>query len=190
MSARLVTLPEEIAHVQAGAECLYEEQEVEHALDCLAALITERLAQEYPVVLCVMLGGIVTTGKLVPRLSFALQLDYLHVSRYRGKTRGGGLEWHKRASIALEGRTVLIVDDILDEGHTLAAIVEDCLRHGARRVYTAVLVEKHRAQAPVIQANFVGLTVEDRYVFGYGMDYKNHLRNLAGIYAVAGANDK
>jgi hypoxanthine phosphoribosyltransferase len=86
----------------------------------------------------------------------------------------------------LRDRTVLVVDDILDEGLTLAAIVDFCRQQGARAVYSAVLVEKvHDRKSAAVEADFIGIKVEDRYVFGYGMDYHGYLRNVRGIYAVS-----
>ncbi|HGN3348776.1 TPA: phosphoribosyltransferase family protein [Pseudomonas aeruginosa] len=85
-------------------------------------------------------------------------------------------------------RDVLIIDDILDEGHTLSAIIDFCKHAGARAVHTAVLVDKEheRKARPDLKASFTGLYCADRYVFGYGMDYKGYWRNAAGIFAVKG----
>ena len=81
--------------------------------------------------------------------------------------------------------SVLIVDDILDEGLTLDAIVGYCRQQGAKEVHSAVLVEKnHARRANHISATFTGLQVDDRYVFGCGMDYKGYMRNLPEIYAI------
>lgn len=180
-------LPEAVVDVQAvlaQAEMLYTEAEVEAALDRMAAGITARLADKNPLLLCTMIGGVVTTGKLLTRLHFPLTTDYIHATRYRGKTRGAGLQWIARPTEAVAGREVLLIDDIFDEGLTLKALIEDCLQAGAADVYTAVLVEKKCAKRCDIKVDFSGLYVEDRYVFGYGMDYKGYLRNASGIYAV------
>ncbi|MHB8472529.1 MAG: hypoxanthine-guanine phosphoribosyltransferase [Gammaproteobacteria bacterium] len=167
-----------------AAELLHSEQAVEHALDQMAAQITTQLAAANPVLLCVLTGGIIPAGKLATRLDFPLQLDYLHATRYRGATRGGELHWIAHPSIDLRDRVVLVIDDILDEGTTLAAIVEHCRAEGASEVLSAVLVDKiHDRKDPAIKADFTGLEVPDRYVFGYGMDYKGYLRNARGIYA-------
>lgn len=176
---------EESEAALADAERLFSRAEVEAALERMAARINARLRGQDPLLLCVMVGGVVPTGLLLPRLSFPLQLDYLHVTRYRGETAGGALRWIKHPDIPLPGRVVLIIDDVLDEGITLAAIVAACRAHGAKQVLTTVLVQKRvdRAHAS-IQADFVGLQAENRYLFGYGMDFKNYLRNADGIYAV------
>ncbi len=177
---------EEVRRVLESAELLYDRAEVEAALDRMATAIEQRLAGREPVVLCVMNGGLVPTGRILPRLGMPLRLDYIHATRYRGGTAGGTLEWLREPRLELAGQTVLVVDDILDQGLTLKAIVEACRGRGAREVFTAVLVEKVLAQRPgLAQADFTALTVPDRYVFGYGMDYHEYLRNAPGIYAVA-----
>ncbi|NIP74397.1 MAG: hypoxanthine-guanine phosphoribosyltransferase [Gammaproteobacteria bacterium] len=169
------------------SDCLYTGEQVEAALDGMARAITAGLRDTNPVLLCVMNGGLVPTGKLVTRLEFPLQIDYVHATRYRGNTTGRELNWVARPHVDLADRVVLVVDDILDEGLTLAAIVAYCREHGAREVYSAVLVEKlHERKGGIVHADFVGLQCEDRYVFGYGMDYKGFLRNARGIYAVKG----
>ena len=184
----MTVTPDQAQLVLAEADCLFTESQVEHALDSMAARIAERLSNANPIVMCVMNGGLVPTGKLVTRMSFPVQMDYLHATRYRNTTSGGDLTWLARPHMDIRGRTVLVVDDILDEGVTLAAIMDYCREQGAAAVYSAVLVEKqHERKHGLKEADFVGLAVEDRYVFGYGMDYKGFLRNAAGIYAVRGS---
>ncbi len=170
--------------VYAAADLLYSREQVENALDHMARDIAAALADASPLVLCVMTGGLVPTQKLIERFDFLLELDYVHATRYGGRTRGGGLRWIARPITPLVGRVVLVVDDILDEGFTLAAILDDCRARGAREVYSAVLVEKERQRSLAIRTDFTGLHVENRYVFGYGMDYRGYLRNTKGIYAV------
>jgi len=179
------SLMEEVGAVLAAAERLFSPAEVEAALGRMAAEIGTELADRDPVVLCAMVGGVIPTGLLLPRLGFPVEVDYLHVTRYRGQTSGGTLSWFRRPDERISGRTVLIVDDVLDEGYTLRAMVEACREAGASAVYSAVLVVKavpRCAGAP--PADFAGLLADDRYLFGYGMDYKNYLRNAAGIYAL------
>ncbi len=178
----------EAQRVLQEARCLFTAQEVEEALDRMAAAISSELADTNPVILSVMTGAVVVTGKLLPRLSFPLQVDYLHVSRYRERLTGTDLQWKAYPTLPLRGRTVLIVDDILDEGDTLAGIINYCLQEQAASVRCAVLVDKqHNRRTPLLpQADFTGLVAPDSYLFGYGMDYKGYLRNAPGIYAVAG----
>ena len=168
------------------ADLICSQADVEQGLDRMAADITQALQDEFPICLSVMLGGLIFSGQLVTRLHFPLELDYIHATRYRDTTQGHDLDWKKRPKLCLEGRSVLVMDDILDEGITLQSILDYCYQAGASKVYTAVLVDKDRERTGLSKADFVGVTVPDRYVFGYGMDYKSHLRHVAGIYAVKG----
>lgn len=170
--------------ILSRAECIYTRQQVQVALDELAQAIGARLADADPVVLCVMLGGVVTMGELLPRLKFPLVIDYVHATRYRGETRGGELQWLVRPRVDLKDRNVLLVDDIFDEGITLKSIMQACREWGAKAVYAAVLAEKEDTSQVDFRADFVGLRVPNRYVFGYGMDYKEYWRNADGIYAL------
>lgn len=179
---------EQLNTVMDDADLLKSKDEVEAALDALAADITARLADKMPVVYSIMNGGLVVAGQLLTRLNFPLEQGYMHATRYRGETSAqADLQWQAPPSVPMDGRTVLIIDDIFDEGYTLEAVVEACKAQGASEVLTAVLVDKqHDRKAPGMTVDFVGLEVEDRYVFGYGMDYRGYWRNAPGIYAVKG----
>jgi len=178
---------EEIQNVLAKADQLYTSDEVSVALDNMVVDIQQRLSDQHPVCLSVMIGGLILSGQLLPLLNFPLEIDYIHATRYRGTTSGSDLHWMKYPNISLQNRTVLVIDDILDEGLTLQAIVKFCEEAGASQVLTAVLIEKELDNRPGLQqADFTGLTVPNRYVFGYGMDYQGQLRYVQGIYAVHG----
>lgn len=179
---------EQLNTVMDEADLLKSKEEVEAALDSLAADITARLADKMPVVYSIMNGGLVVAGQLLTRLKFPLEQGYMHATRYRGETSAqADLQWQAPPSVPMDGRTVLIIDDIFDEGYTLEAVVEACKAQGAAEVLTAVLVDKqHDRKAPGMKVDFVGLEVEDRYVFGFGMDYRGYWRNAPGIYAVKG----
>ena len=161
--------------------------EVQAALRRVAAEIDARLAAAYPLVLPVMGGAVVFAGQLLPLLRFPLDFDYIHVSRYGAATRGAHIEWRVTPPESVRGRTVLVVDDILDGGETMAAIRERLLALGASAFHCAVLVEKLLAKPKPIAADFVGLRIPDRFVFGYGMDAKGFWRNLPEIRAMHGA---
>jgi hypoxanthine phosphoribosyltransferase len=180
--------PDRYNGVAARSERLVSGAEMEAALDRMAASISQVLADKDPLVLCVMTGGIIPVGRLLPRLGFQLRLDYVHATRYRGATRGAELEWLHYPAEAVRGQHVLVVDDILDEGFTLEAIVEACRKDGAASVHSAVLVEKNRPRTCACKADFVGVKVPDRYLYGYGLDYMAYFRNAPGIYAVADAD--
>jgi hypoxanthine phosphoribosyltransferase len=175
--------------VYEQADMIYSEAQVEAALDRIAAEITVQLADSDPIVLCIMNGGLIVTGKLLPRLDFPLRVDYLHATRYHGATSAGELSWIKRNHQELKGEDILIIDDILDEGITLEAIADFCNEMGAARVFSAVIVEKIHQRSNGFKADFIGMQVEDRYVFGYGMDYHGYLRNAPGIFAVSEAHE-
>ena len=160
---------------------------ISHNQFFMAIKIHQQLHDKNPVILCVMIGGLVPLGNLLPRLDFPLEVDYVHATRYRGGIRGGELHWKVRPSLDLTGRTVLVVDDILDGGVTLAAILAEMKTLGAAEVFCAVLVDKYhkRVENGLKNADFVGLEVDDHYIFGYGMDYNEYLRNAPGIFVVA-----
>lgn len=179
----------EVRQVMAEADCLATAEQVEAALAAMAKAINARLGNSNPLVCCVMNGGLVVAGRLLCRLDFPVQMSYLHVTRYGEKLSGGQqLEWRVRPDEDLKGRTVLVLDDILDEGYTLKAIIDHMKTEGAAEVLSAVLVHKlhDRKAEPHMRADFSGLDIEDRYLFGCGMDYKGYWRNAPGIYALKG----
>ena len=179
---------QQLNQVMAEADLLRSKEEVDDALEELAVKITERLKESQPVVFSIMNGGLIFAGKLLPRLNFPLEVGYMHATRYRGETKGQKeLQWQALPSAPMAGRTVLILDDIFDEGNTLAEVVEACKAQGAKEVITAVLINKlHDRKNTDLEVDFCGLDVEDRFVFGYGMDYRGYWRNARGIYAVKG----
>ena len=184
--ADVAAVPADIKSVQQRARCVYTETEVEQAIVRMATAISAKLKDANPLVLCVLSGASVVTEKLLALLDFPLDLDYLCATRYRDTTRGGELQWTQYPSQSLAGRSVLIIDDILDEGATLNSIVEYCRAEQSQRVYTAVLVNKvHNHKHSAIKADFIGLDAEDFYLFGFGMDYKGFLRDAPGIFAIA-----
>ena len=177
---------EEAAQVLARAERVLTTGQLIDAYDDLAERIQQTLDGTSPVVLAAMVGGLIPAAQLLARMDMQLEVDYLHATRYRGGTSGHDVQWLREPGPKLVGRHVVIVDDILDEGYTLAAMLEAVRRAGVASVRSAVLVEKrHSRRAPGLEADFVGLEVPDRYVFGCGMDYKGWHRQLPAIYAAA-----
>lgn len=176
-----------IKEVLEKAECLYDMSQLEKALDTMAGDITQKLQNENPLILCVMIGALVPTGHLVTRLHFPLEIDYIHATRYRGTLRGGDLHWLVEPRQSLKDRTVLIIDDVFDGGLTLAAIIDYCTQMGAKAVYSAVMVNKIRQREKGVnfEPDFIGVSTEDRYLVGFGLDYEEYMRNAPGIYAVA-----
>ena len=167
------------------AELIYDTATIDSAINRLAQRLTERLDDPAPLVLCVMQGGLMFTVKIMSLLPLAAEFDYIHATRYGDSTTGDTLQWLAYPKNKLADRTVLILDDILDEGHTLAAIEAYCREQGAKEVITAVLLQKkHERLKTGMYCDYVALEVDDRYVFGYGMDYKGKLRHLNSIYAM------
>ena len=158
--------------------------EVQRAIRRLAGEIESRLAESYPLVLVVMGGAVVFAGQLLPLLRFPLDFDYIHATRYGAATRGAQIDWRVTPPQGVRGRTVLVLDDILDHGDTMSAIKKRLLELGAKDFYCAVLVEKRLSMKKPIKADFVGLTIPDRFVFGCGMDAKGYWRNLPDIRAM------
>lgn len=178
----------ESQRVLEEAERLYDADQVQTAYDRMAEAISLRLSDANPVVVCVMMGGLVTTAELIRRFDFPFELDYLHATRYRGDTHGGELVWKVSPGLPLEGREILVIDDVLDQGHTIGAILNALRAQNAANVRTAVLVRKDTPARKVeFTIDFCGLEAPDRYLFGSGMDYKGYFRQLPSIYAVASA---
>ena len=168
----------------ARADLIHSAATVVAAISRVAREITVRLRDRKPLLLCVMKGGLPFAGQLMTQLSFPLDVDYVDVSRYGEATVGGTLCWRVEPPTSVAGRTVLVVDDILDEGLTLALIRDRLLQMGAEACLTAVLADKLHGRTKPLNADFVALTVPDRFVFGYGMDAYGAWRNLPAIYAM------
>jgi len=172
------------------AQCLFEHAELDTAIDRMAAVISTDYAgdRQPPLFVTILHGGLPFAGQL----SFALgkrgldvEFDYLHATRYRGNTIGARLAWLHRPLTPMRGRRVLLVDDILDEGHTLKSIRDWCEDQNPIDVKIAVLaIKQHDRCVEGIEADYVGVEVPDRYVFGYGMDFHEQGRNLPGIFAL------
>lgn len=174
-----------LADALAQAELLFERSTLESAIADMGRRIDAALDGERAVFLTVMNGALIFAGQLALAIRTDLEFDYVHATRYRGATSGSELHWLREPAVPLTGRTVLLVDDILDEGHTLKEVRDDCYRRGAKRVLIASLCTKrHDRLVDGIASDFNGVELPDRYVFGYGMDYHEQGRNLPGIYAL------
>lgn len=165
------------------AELIHSEHDCETALRRMAEAISRDLSERYPLVLPIMGGAVVFSGKLLPLLAFPLDFDYIHITRYGDKLQGGQFRWLREPQ-NVAGRDVLVLDDILDEGHTLNAVKQHILAAGAASCRTAVFADKQIGKSKPVAADYVGLTVPDRYVFGYGMDAQHMWRNLGAVYAL------
>jgi len=181
---QLSEFQQEIIRVRHEAELVHDAQAMQDVFDSLAQQISASLADRNPVLLPVMMGGLYLCGQLMQRLDFPLEVDYLHASRYRDSLEGDQLVWPVRPSNKIAGRAVLIIDDILDQGVTLAGIIESVESAGAAELESVVMTRKLCQRQQDVEVEFIGVDVPDRYVFGCGMDYKGYWRNLPGIYAV------
>jgi len=184
MAKPISDVPADVLAARDAADCLFDAAAVERAVDRLAIRLALKLADAHPIVVCVLNGGLPLTAELLLRFQFPLEVTYVHATRYRDALRGAQIEWRAKPDLAVEGRNVLVVDDVLDEGHTLAAVVERLVASGARSVATAVLVDKIIDRPRPITVDDAALTCHDRFLFGHGMDYRGHWRNLAGVYAL------
>lgn len=176
--------PQEARDILARSEVIHSAEAVTAAIEKVAQEITQRLEHSNPLVLCVMTGGVIFAGQLLPKLPFPLDFDYLHATRYAQETTGGALSWRAAPWAEVTGRTVLVVDDVLDEGLTMLAIKNRMLQMGAKECLLAVLVDKERSGDKPVAADFAALTAPDRYLFGGGMDVHGAWRNLQGIHAL------
>ena len=166
------------------AELIHSQDAVNLAIISIANQLNLEYANEPPLVLCVMGGAVYFTGQLLPKLTFALELDYVQATRYQENTSGSDIKWMVMPKENVNNRSVLLLDDILDEGVTLKAVADKCYTKGAKNVKVAVLLDKNLNKNKPIRANFIGLSVPNRYVFGCGMDVYGWWRNLPAIYAL------
>lgn len=170
------------------AEPIFDEAAVQAAVDKVAQQLNRRFddadGAPFPLVLGVMGGAVVFSGQLLTRLAFPLEFDYIHVTRYGSKDRGGSIEWKVEPRADVRGRTVIVLDDILDEGETLAHVKERLLEMGAAEVLLAVFADKDIGKIKPVAPDYVGLVLPNKFVVGYGMDAYGYWRNLPGIWAI------
>lgn len=178
--------PEDAWTVLNEADLIADEGRVRAAIVRLADELTSRFKDSHPLLLVVMNGGVFFAGQLLPMLRFPLELDYIHATRYGDATSGGELVWKARPAHSLRNRCVLVIDDVLDEGKTLAAIREHVIDEGAAACHLVVLTEKDTGKQKPVRAEYVGLTLPNRFVFGCGLDISGAWRNLPEIYAKRG----
>jgi hypoxanthine phosphoribosyltransferase len=163
---------------------IYSEIEIKTVIKNIADQVNQTIQTDDLYVLCVMNGALIFAGQLLPRLEKNIQYSYIHATRYAASLTGGPIHWLVKPPIDIEGKTVLILDDILDEGITLREIAATCLAMKAKAIYTAVLFDKEITKEKSYFPNFIGLKVPNRFVFGYGLDCKGLGRNLPHLYAL------
>lgn len=173
----------------AHAEEIVSKEDVAAAVTQVASVLNQRFNapgnEEFPLVLGVMGGAVVFTGNLLPQLDFPLEFDYIHVTRYGDDDQGGQVVWKVIPRQSVQGKTIIVVDDILDEGETLAQVKQRLLDMGAAEVILVVFADKDIGRAKPVTADIVGLTIPNRFVVGYGMDVYGYWRNLPGLWAIS-----
>ncbi len=180
------SVPADVLAARARAEEVISAAAVRKAVDQVAVRMTADLSHANPILISVLEGGLAFTGWLLKRLQFPLQTAYVHVGRYGDETSGSQLQWHARPTTDVKDRCVVFIDDILDQGITLAHLREWAIAEGAADVKVAVLIDKQIPephQRPS-SADFIGVQAPDRFLFGCGMDYRGYWRNLPAVYAV------
>lgn len=176
---------DEALHIFRHSEEIVSAAEVNASIARMAQAIRAEMSESFPLLLSVMGGAAVFTGMLLPHLDFPLEFDYIHLTRYRNTTKGSDqMQWRVAPAESVKDRVVLVLDDILDEGETMAAIRDRILEMGAQRFLSAVLCEKKIAKDKPLRPDFCGFEVPDRYVFGCGMDARGYWRNLPSIRAL------
>lgn len=176
----------EAVDVRRRARLVRSAADVDRAIARMAGELTALVAGRDPLVLAVMSGGVFTATAMCRHLDFPYAFDYVHLTRYGGGLHGGEIEW--RAAPVRErvaGREVVVVDDVVDHGVTLTALVDALRARGVAQLRVAVLVRKDVATArPRPSVDIVGIEAGDEYLFGCGMDYKGYWRGLPALYAV------
>ena len=180
----MILSPDQAREILRNAVEVCPAEAVNAAVTRVAGALNQALRDTHPLLLCPMRGALVFAGQLLPQLDFPLDVDTLDATRYGDATRGGELIFRSMPATAAAGRTVLLVDDILDQGVTLVAIRDWLLAQGALRVWIAVFAVKQTERATPVTADFFGVTLPDRYVFGFGMDVQGYWRNLPAVYAL------
>lgn len=184
-AAKKSNLPADPASLLKGSTVLATRQEVQNSLARMAAAINAHYGERPILLLVVMTGAMMPAAWLATRLRMPLVLDFIHATRYEGGTEGGEISFRVAPRFELAGQDVLVVEDIFDVGLTLQAITRYCREQGARSVHSAVLVRKiHERGTTGEVPDFIGLDVEDRYIFGCGMDVYEHWRHLEEIRAL------
>ena len=172
-------------HPQAildNSKVLFNREEVAAAVQKMADEINAYYGDEPLILISVLTGAIIPAAWLITKLKMPIQMDFVHATRYRGGLYGAELEYRVPPRLNLEGKNILIVDDIFDEGNTLAAIKGSVEKRKAGSVKMAALVRKdHDRGLPRDYVDFIGLDVPDVYVFGCGMDAYEEWRHLDEI---------
>lgn len=174
---------EQALAILAQSEEVVSAEAIALSLERVAGEITRSIGDTCPLVLSVMGGATVFTGMLLPRLAFPLEFDTVHLTRYSHENNGD-VQWRVAPARSVKDRVVLVLDELLDDGRTMAAIRQRILELGASRFLCAVLCDKDAAADKPLHPDFRATEVPARHVFGCGMDAQGYWRNLPSIRAL------
>jgi len=157
---------------------LLDESQLQAGVSRMAAEISAHYGNRVLTIVGVLTGSIVLLADLIRQLEMPLRVGVLQASSYRGETTRGAISINSELLLDVNGRDVLLVDDIFDTGHTLAEVILLLEKMGATSVHSAVLLRKHGRQEVEVATQFVGFDIPDEFVVGYGLDYQDQYRNL------------
>jgi hypoxanthine phosphoribosyltransferase len=170
--------------ILSRSQLVYTHEEIVSAIDLLAKKLNRQFKNKKALILPVLTGAIPFVGMLLPRLSFAIEVNYFHVSRYQNNIGTNQIKiTHQPSPESVFNQEILVVDDILDEGITLKLINEHLMTIKPKSITNIVLFEKQLDIKKEISAHYVGLVVPDAYVFGFGLDFNGAGRNIPDLYA-------
>ena len=170
--------------ILSRSQLVYTHEEIVSAIDLLAGKLNIQFKNKKALILPVLTGAIPFVGILLPRLSFTIEVNYFHLSRYQNNVGTNQIKiTHQPSHESIFNQEVLVVDDILDAGITLKLINDQLITMKPKSISNVVLFEKQLDTKKEISADYVGLHVPDAYVFGFGLDFNGAGRNIPDLYA-------
>lgn len=162
-------------------ETLITKQEIEKRVKELGQQISRDYSGTVPVFIGVLKGVICFLPDLLRNVELSVEMDFVVISFYHGKKKPGMLLMERGIELDIKNRSVILVDDILDTGNTLSLLIDHVMNKGAKDVSVCVLLKKERKREVNIEPNYVGFSIPDKFVIGYGLDYQERFRNLPFI---------
>ncbi|RXZ79296.1 hypoxanthine phosphoribosyltransferase [Paenibacillaceae bacterium] len=160
-------------------EVLYDADQIQQKIKELAEGVSRDFEGRNPLVICVLKGAFIFMADLVKNISIPLELDFMAVSSYGQSTRSSGVvRIIKDLDLPVEGREVVIVEDIIDSGLTLSYLIDVLERRNAKQVSVVALFDKPARRTVELEADYTGFVLPDEFVVGYGLDYAEKYRNL------------
>jgi hypoxanthine phosphoribosyltransferase len=163
-------------------EVLYDAQQINEKVKELGATLSKDFSGRNPLVICVLKGAFIFMADLVKEITVPLELDFMAVSSYGQSTKSSGVvKIIKDLDVSVEGRDVLIVEDIIDSGLTLSYLIDVLERRNSKSVTVVTLFDKPARRTVELEADYTGFTLPDEFVVGYGLDFAEKYRNLPYI---------